>query len=140
MKRDWKQSPADFQRHSELRKADPYQVFSARFYIWLLQARLGNREAADQALTPLLKGHPPEWSGGWDAKTINFLLGKISEEDFLTALSDNPGAAWFYAGMKRLLNNAPEPAATAFQKSVETGKKNADECRMAAAELKALTK
>lgn len=140
LKRDWPKALADFQRHCELRKAEPNQLIQARFYLWLLHTRLGDPAAADKALAPYMEGHPPEWSRGWDAKIANFLLGKTSEEDFLAALSDNPGAAWFYAGMKRLLHHDPEAAATAFKKSVATADKATDEYQLATAELKALTK
>jgi hypothetical protein len=123
-----------------LRKEEKYQVFPARFYIWLIRARLGDKESADKELAPYMEGHPVEWSGGWDAKTGNFLLDRISEDDFLVSLSDNPGTAWFYAGMKRLLNNDRASAAEDFRKSIATGDKTADEYQLAAAELKALSK
>jgi tetratricopeptide (TPR) repeat protein len=140
VKRDWTKALTDFQRHCDLRKEEEYQVFSARFYIWLIRARLGDREAADKELAPYMEGHPVEWSNGWDAKIGNFLLGRISEDDFFVSLSDNPGVAWFYAGMKRLLNNDRASAAEDFTKSVATGDKTADEYQLAAAELKALSK
>jgi len=140
VKRDWPKALADFQRHCDLRKAEAYQVFEARFYIWLIRSRLGDREKADKELAPCLEGHPAEWSGGWHAKIGNFLLGRISEGDFLAALGENSGAAWFYAGMKRLLDKDPATAADDFKKSVTAGDKTAYENEMAAAELKALTK
>jgi len=140
MKRDWPKALSDFQQHCDLRKEEEYQVFQVRFYIWLIRARLGDREAADKELAPYMEGHPVEWSSGWDAKIGNFLLGRISEDDFLVSLSDNPGTAWFYAGMKRLLNNDRASAADDFRKSIATGDKTADEYQLAAAELKALSK
>jgi tetratricopeptide (TPR) repeat protein len=141
MKRDWAKALSDFQHHCDLRKEEEYQVFAARFYIWLIRARLGDREAADRELAPYMEGHPPEWSNGWDAKTGNFLLGRISEDDFLLSLNDNPGTAWFYAGMIRLLSNDMRNAAEDFRKSMAMGEKKQDvEVKMAAAELKALTK
>jgi uncharacterized protein YecT (DUF1311 family) len=138
MKRDWANALSDFQRHCDLRKQEQYQVFPARFYIWLIRARLGDKEVADKELAPYMEGHPAEWSGGWDAKTGNFLLGRTSEDDFLASLSDNPGEAWFYAGMKRLLNNDRASAADAFKKCMATAK-TAEEHQLAAAELKALS-
>jgi tetratricopeptide (TPR) repeat protein len=140
VKRDWTEALTDFQRHCDLRKDEEYQVFPARFYIWLIRTRLGDREAADKELAQYMEGHPVEWSNGWDAKIGNFLLGRINEDDFLGSLSDNPGAAWFYAGMKRLLNNDTASAAEDFRKSLATGDRTADEYQLAAAELKALTK
>jgi len=140
IKRDWAKAVSDFQRHCDLRKEEKYQVFEARFYIWLIRARLGDREAADKGLAPYMEGHPVEWSGGWDAKFGNFLLGRITEDDFLLALSGNPCAAWFYAGMKRSLNNDTAIAAEDFRKSMAACDKEADEYQIAAAELKAITK
>jgi len=81
-----------------------------------------------------------KWSSGWDAKTGNFLLGRISEDDFLASLSDSKGGGWFYAGMKRLLNNDKSSAAEDFRKYVATADKESEEYQMAAAELKALSK
>lgn len=140
VKRDWKNALADFERHCELRKTEQDSAFPARFYIWLLRARLGDQQGADKQLAPGMEGHPPEWSGGWDAKVGNFLLGKTSEEDFVLSLNDNPGLAWFYAGMKRLLNKDTAGAAEAFKKSMATGEKKESEYQFAAAELKAITK
>ncbi len=140
IKRDWAKALSDFQHHCELRKEEKYQVFEARFYIWLIRTRLGDREAADKELAPYMEGHPAEWSGGWHAKIGNFLLGRISEDDFLVSLSDSRGGGWFYAGMKRLLNNDKSSAAEDFRKSVATADKESEEYQMAAAELKALSK
>lgn len=136
IKRDWAKALSDFQHHCELRKEEKYQVFDARFYIWLIRARLGDKEAADKELAPYMEGHPAEWSGGWHAKIGNFLLGRISEDDFLASLSDSPGGGWFYAGMKRLLNNDKSSAAEDFRKSVATADKESEEYQLAAAELK----
>ena len=140
IKRDWAKALSDFQHHCDLRKEEKYQVFEARFYIWLTRARLGDREAADKELAPYMEGHPVEWSNGWHAKIGNFLLGRISEDDFLVSLSDSRGGGWFYAGMKRLLNNDKSSAAEDFRKSVATADKESEEYQMAAAELKALSK
>ena len=138
MKRDWAQALSDFQEHCELRKEEKYQVFAARFYIWLIRARLGDKETADKELAPYMEGHPAEWSGGWDAKIGDFLLGRISEDDFLASLSDSKGGGWFYAGIKRLLNNDKSSAAEDFKKSIATAEKESEEYQLAAAELKAL--
>ena len=98
VKRDWKKALADFQRHCDLRKDEANQVFAARFYIWLIRARLGDRETADKELSPYMEGHPAEWSGGWDAKVGKFLLGRINESDFLAALSDESGDGLILCG------------------------------------------
>ena len=81
-----------------------------------------------------------KWSSGWDAKTGNFLLGRLGEDDFLVSISDSKGGGWFYAGMKRLLNNDKSSAAEDFRKSVATADKEPEEFQMASAELKALSK
>ena len=137
--RDWTKALADFQRHCDLRKEEAYPAFPARFFIWILRARLGDRETADKEFAPYMEGHPAQWSGGGDAMVGNFLLGRISEDEFVASLRDNPQTAYFYAGIKRLLNNERESAAEDFRKSVATGEKDATEYQMAAAELKALT-
>jgi lipoprotein NlpI len=88
----------------------------------------------------------PEQANPFYTKLDNFLLGKISEQDLLAAADsvdekkrpEQRGEAWYYVGLKRLLNNDKAGAAEAFRKAVATGEKATNEYDFAEAELKDL--
>jgi lipoprotein NlpI len=75
-----------------------------------------------------------------------YLLGNLSEADFLAAAaspdakSDRPHhcEAYFYAGMKNLLDGNKPAASEFFKKCVATGQKGVGEYAFAKEELKAL--
>lgn len=70
----------------------------------------------------------------------------MSEQDFLAAADsveekkrpERQGEAWYYAGLRRLLNGDKAGAAEAFRKAVATGEKTTNENDFAEAELKDL--
>ena len=109
---------------------------------------MGEKAVANKELTSYIDNR---WNGApddWETKIANFLLDKISETDFFVAAA-SPDAkkergqrcqAWFYAGMKRLLNGDKTTAADYFRKSVATEKKTFNEYQFAKAELHALGK
>jgi len=88
----------------------------------------------------------PEQAGSFYTEIDNFLLGKMSEQDLLAAadsLEEKKGTkpqceAWYYAGLKRLLNGDGAGAAEALRKAVATGEKTTNEYDFAEAELKDL--
>jgi lipoprotein NlpI len=141
LKRDWKKALSDLRRHDELNEEDE----DAPPVIWAAQARLGEKEAADRELSGFVADHP-EQADPFNTKIENFLLGKISEQDLLAAADsvdekkrpEQQCEAWYYAGLKRMLNGDKAGAAEAFSKSVATGAKTVYECDFAGAELKDL--
>jgi len=141
LKHDWKKALSDLRRHDELNEEDE----DAPPLIWAAQARLGEKEAADRGLSSFAVDHP-EQANPFYTKLDNFLLGKTSEQDLLAAADsleekkrpEQRGEAWYYVGLKRLLNNDKAGAAEAFRKAVATGEKATNEYDFAEAELKDL--
>ena len=141
LKHDWKKALSDLRRHDELNEEDE----DAPPLIWAAQARLGEKEAADRGLSSFVADHP-EQANPFYTKIDNFLLGKMSEQDLLAAADsveekkrpEQQCEAWYYVGLKRLLNGDKAGAAEAFRKAVATGEKTTNEYDFAEAELKDL--
>ena len=143
-KRAWADALSDFRKASQLVlfQDDEY----VRFRIWLIRARLGERDAATHELQAYLAQRRPKALDDWPAKIGAFLTGQLSEEAFLKA-AESPDEqtsreqrckAYFYAGTKRLIDGAKATARRYFEKSLQTGVKTFAEYRSAAAELKFL--
>jgi lipoprotein NlpI len=141
LKHDWKKALSDLRRHDELNEEDE----DAPPLIWAAQARLGEKKAADSGLSSFVANHP-EQANPFYAKLDDFLLGKISEQDLLAVAdsaeedkrSEQQCEAWYYAGLKRLLNGDKAHATEAFRKAVATEGKTTNEYDFAGAELKDL--
>jgi tetratricopeptide (TPR) repeat protein len=81
-----------------------------RFYIWLIRFQQQRTAQANEELAAYLDKGTGLSGGDWTTKVGTFLLGRITEADFLAAASspDNQKdrnqhcEAWYYAGMKRL--------------------------------------
>ena len=139
LKHDWKKALSDLRRHDELNQEDE----DAPPLIWAAQTRLGEKEAADRGLSSFVADHP-EQANPFYTEIDNFLLGKMSEKDLLAAADSGKEKkrpeqhceAWYYAGLKRLLNGDKAGAAEAFRKTVATGEKTTNEYDFAEAELK----
>ena len=127
LKHDWKKALSDLRRHDELNQEDE----DAPPLIWAVQTRLGEKEAADRRLSSFVADHP-EQANPFYAEIDNFLLGKMSEKDLLAAADsgeekkrpEQQCEAWYYAGLKRLLNGDKAGAAEALRKTVATGEKD----------------
>jgi len=125
---------------------------SSRLHIWLVQSRMGEREQANEDLSVLLRNEDAgEYLAGHDRRLIEFLLGRIKESEFLERSEVNRQAdseedgrivarAWFYAGMKRLLDGDNHGAVKWFRKAVAIAPKKypLEECQWAESELKHL--
>jgi len=83
----------------------------------------------------------------WGSKVANFLFAKISEAEFLTAAASTDVnierakrcQAFFYAGMKRLLDGDKSTAADYFRKCLATEVNDTAHYEFAQSELRALT-
>lgn len=143
LKADWKKTISDLQHHEEWDDTDE----DSPALIWIAEVRLGEKEAADRELAKFISDHP-DFAESWNTKIDNFLLGKTNEQDFLSGINasdeekqhDQQCDAWYYIGMKHLLNGDKTGAADAFQKSVATDVKDENEYDFANAELKRLGK
>ncbi|PYL10234.1 MAG: hypothetical protein DME33_01365 [Verrucomicrobia bacterium] len=135
--RNWTAALQDYRRFCEL---SPRSQQYARFGIWMIRSRLGEREAADKELAAQFNAKGKDWP----SKIQRYLLGNLSESEFLAAVSpdrkigpDQRCEAWFYAGMKNLLDGNKSAASGLFEKCA-AGPKNVSEHAFAKAELKAL--
>ncbi|MGH7982195.1 MAG: tetratricopeptide repeat protein [Candidatus Udaeobacter sp.] len=135
--RNWTAALADYRRSFELSRSNQYPHIG----IWMIRSRLGEREAANKEFATHFSAEP----GSWLSKVKRYLLGDLSESEFLAAVSPDlkisPGQrckGWFYAGMKNLLDGNKTAAAEFFKKCVATGQRSVVEHAFAKAELKAL--
>jgi len=143
--RNWAGALVDFQRCFPLTKGG---TDYPHLFTWLIHARLGQTEVANDELSAYLttRGNLPP--NDWYFKVAGHLLGSVTETDLLAAATSADAKrdrsqhceAWFYAGMKRLLSGDRKTAADYFQKCVETGEKDFLEYYFAQSELKALEK
>jgi lipoprotein NlpI len=144
LRQEWTSSLGDFERLIELRPAD--QDYP-QIRIWLLRARLGQRQSATAALAEFMKRRKPGAARDWPGMIESFLAGTIPESEFLKSPETARDAkthneetceAYFYAGTVRLLNQDRLVAADYFRKALATNVKTFEEYESAAAELQAL--
>ena len=139
---DFTKALADFRDAIKLDSARDY----ARFWIWLIRARLGEAESATKELQKYLTGRTIGKPGDWESKVGRFLTGELAEPEFLAAAKNaDPRMevgqlceAYFYVGSKHLFAGDKATATDYFQKSIATDKKTCMEYFSAVAELKFL--
>jgi lipoprotein NlpI len=142
--RNWTTALADYRQYCDLsRTGQDYP----RLYIYLIRARMGERDAAGKELAAYMdkRGSAP---GDWVAMLGGYLLGSVTGPDLFNAVA-SPDArktkglsceAWYFAGMKKLLDGDKRTATNYFENCVATGQKNHIEFQLAQSELKALRK
>lgn len=143
--RNWTDSLRDFRRYSDLTRTDKG---SAQLSIWLLRARLNEKEEADKDLAAYRDGHKEQKAGDFTTKLADFFLARISEADLIAAAeAADPKErgkelcrAWYCAGMKKLLDSDEAAAKADFEKCVATQEKSIWSFHAAEAELQALGK
>ena len=140
----WSQALNDFRRACEMNVANEGYV---RLFIWLTRARNGERKTADQELKDYLNNQKPP--DGWVARVGAVLLSEESDEAFLKSaqtLGTGPERrqqiceAFFYVGMKYLLQKDDKMAIQFLTRCVETKATDVAEYVAASAELKRLAK
>jgi len=142
--RDYAEALADFRKFCELDAATS-QDFS-HFRIWLIQARAGETTVANTELQTYLQNRKSLKPEDWPLKVGQFLIGELSEPDFLNAadntnMKKNDGQhceAWFFAGSKRLIAGDNSTAIDDFAKCIATKMKTFQDYQSAEAELKNL--
>ncbi len=131
---------ADFRKSCELGSNN--QDYSY-FRIWLIRARLGEKEAATQELAAYLERRKAQKPDDWPSKVGRFLAGQLPESDFLKA-ADDPSPqtareqhceAYFYVGSKHLIENDRMGAVDYFKKCLTTNVTDFEEYTSAATEL-----
>jgi lipoprotein NlpI len=143
MEHRWAEAMADYRTSCELKMHD---LDYPHLFIWLVRARIGEKEAAIKELAAYLEKRVNKPGKDWPVKVANFLLDRISEDDLAVAAVSTDAKkdrgqhceTWFYAGMKRLLAGDETAAADCFRKSLATEAKDYTEYYFARAELKAL--
>jgi len=131
---------ADFRKSCKL--GSDFQDYSL-FRIWLIRARLGEKEAATRELAAYLDRRKAQSPDDWPSKVGRFLAGQLSEGDFLKAADDpKPQTAkeqhceaYFYAGSKHLIENDKMTAVDYFKKCLTTNVTNFEEYTSASSEL-----
>ncbi len=119
---------------------------NARLYLWLIAKLENSKLDADQDLSDSLENSWNNSADDFTAKTAAFLLGRVTESDYLTAAASTDGEAdatqhcqaWYFAGMKRMLMGDKATAADYFQRCLATNKKDFCEYILAQAQLHAL--
>ncbi len=141
---DLSASLTDLRQKCKLEQNQDY----THLYIWLVRTQQNEHQHADDELAEYLKNRTQGAADDWPVKLANFLLGKISEQEFLAGVSSSDAKrqsarrceAYFFAGMKRLVQADKTNAADYFRKCVATNEKTYKEYALAQAELKVLDK
>jgi lipoprotein NlpI len=105
--------------------------FDYRYRLWLIRSRLGERAAATKELTEELQSWPAFRLSKWPIPIERYLVGTISEDDLQNqakACAINARLeqsyfcdAYYYIGMKHLLDGDKAGAMAFLQKAVDTG-------------------
>jgi hypothetical protein len=134
---------ADFRKSCELGSdAQDYSYYR----IWIIRSRLGETEAATKELQAYLEHRKVQQPPDWTLQVGRFLTGQLSESDLLKA-ADNANdqtsreqhcEAYFYAGMKRLIENDKATAVDYLNKCLATKVETFEEYTSAKADLRFL--
>jgi ankyrin repeat protein len=131
---------ADYRKSCEL---GPENQDYSCFRIWLIRARLGEEEAATRELAVYLDRRKTQRTDDWPSKVGRFLVGQLSESDFLKA-ADDPNLrnakehrceAYFYVGSRHLIGNDKMGALDCFKKCLTTNVTDFEEYTSATSEL-----
>ena len=117
-----------------------------RLFVWMITARLNGADAANKDLTAYLDRRSNATPNDWFSNVAGHLLGKVTQADLFAAakLLDTKKErgqlceAWFYSGMKKLLDGDKTAAADHFRKCLATEQKIFVEYQFAQTELKSL--
>jgi lipoprotein NlpI len=141
--RHWSEALKDFNHFFDLSKDE--QDYP-RLFVWMITVRLNGADAANKDLTAYLDGRSDAAAGDWFSKVAGHVLGKVTQAD-LFAAAKSPDTkterghlceAWFFSGMKKLLDGDKTGAADQFQKCLATEQKIFVEYQFAQTELKSL--
>ena len=119
-------------------KLDP-KMYYGHFRIWIIRARLGEKEEATRELKAVIKERENDRNCDWELCVARFLAGDVTESNLLvkanetitrpTDVLSQQCEAFYYAGMKRLLDGDKSAAAGFFEKCVASKDDNdAERC------------
>jgi tetratricopeptide (TPR) repeat protein len=118
----------------------------AHLRIWVVRVRKGETAQANQELCDYLAKRPDGIPQDWAAQIAKFLIGQMSEPDFLAAATSPDEnlnrvrhcQAWYYCGLKQLFSGNRKLASDDFAKCLATGLTVSDEYACAKLESKTL--
>jgi|HubBroStandDraft_6_1064221.scaffolds.fasta_scaffold04706_2 tetratricopeptide (TPR) repeat protein len=119
----------------------------AHIYAWVVQAQLGKMSEANELLATYLPQRKPATRDDWVTKISAFLLGRLTEGQFLAAASSpdltvdrhRHCEAWYYAAVKRALAGDHKTAMEEFNRCLETKQTVFFEYTLSQAALKKLS-
>jgi lipoprotein NlpI len=121
-----------------------------RFGVWTIRTRLGERDAATKELRASLQASGEDDEHEWELCIGRFLSGDLSESNLIAQANDGakhpteiPGRqceAYYYIGIKELLEGNERAAMEDFKKSLAAGPTDYTEYFSAKAELQKLKK
>ena len=109
---------------------------SSDLYLWLLQMRAGNSDAARETLASFADVSE---SAKWPAPIVRYYKGEIDRDSLLSSArgdKEHQCEAYYYVGEKALLDKERDSAIKWFRKCVDTGVTNFIEHRLALWRLK----
>jgi tetratricopeptide (TPR) repeat protein len=126
------------------------RLYYAHFGIWILRARMGERDEATKELRASMKAWDDDERSKWSLCIGRFLTGEMTESNLLTQatesavrVTDEPSQkceALYFAGMKRLIDGDKIGATDLFEKCVASGEDNDEQYFSAKAEFQKLKK
>jgi tetratricopeptide (TPR) repeat protein len=139
--RSWTEALADYRQACGIQEDD-----YGRTRIWLIRARLGERDAATQELAQYLKSRDPGASADWPFPILSFLTDQLSESDLFKGAASKDAKTdrrqksqvYFCAGTRRLIDGDKQTARRYLEQCIQTAAETSPEYRSALAELKAL--
>lgn len=143
---NWNASISDLRQADQLSLGNMLGKEHDQLFLWIARTQGDHKVDADQDLREYLESEPDGIKNDWLSTVGKYLLGQMSEADFLAAsfsvdlqqFHDYQCEAWYYAGMKRLHAGDKDDASRYFHKCVTINQQNSAEYTLARAELKVL--
>jgi hypothetical protein len=139
---DWAASQAEFRKGLAFGPTRP-DWFRER--LWQARSKGGEATQAREEFAAWVAQRPDSIPGKLAPKINAFLVGKISEEEFLTLLERTEysriaiAEGYFFAGEKALLEGRKERAVELFKRCLKTGARTSQGYSTAEIELRALS-
>ncbi len=142
--RNWTGALDDFQQYINMKK--PGSLDYVGIYMWICRMRLNQTDIANKELLNWVALGGDETKDAFQSVVGRFLAGTGSEGELFNAANVVPDAekdrilcdAWFYAGIKRLLDGDEATAEGYFTQCLQTDEEDEDEYIFAASEMKAI--
>lgn len=120
----WSPAEEDFRQALSLRPARPERFW---LRLWLVRARRGDPAGARGELAALIKGRAETPAGGLQWRISDFLVGTLSEKEFLATLERTEfsrksiAEGYFFAGEQALVEGRIPAAQELLRRCLKTG-------------------